>query len=137
MRGRLRATFAALTLVAAMGSIGVAAASPATAATCTLDWQTHGGVAGFYAGYYNGNTINTKQGQRNSRVTEVQCVLIIWADLNDDPRLSPHGADGIFGGNTETAVENAQRYYLFPGQPNQWDGEVGPATWPRLRRMAP
>ena len=40
-------------------------------------------------------------------------------------------ADGVFGPATAKAVLQAQKA-LFPGEPDQWDGQVGRRTWSAL-----
>lgn len=43
----------------------------------------------------------------------------------------PLTVDGIFGSNTRAATVSFQRL-AFPGQPNEWDGIIGPKTWAML-----
>ena len=43
----------------------------------------------------------------------------------------PIDTDGVFGRLTQGAVLSFQRR-VFPGQPNDWDGVVGPRTWAML-----
>jgi phosphatidylserine/phosphatidylglycerophosphate/cardiolipin synthase-like enzyme len=43
----------------------------------------------------------------------------------------PLVVDGIFGQNTRKATVSFQRV-AFPGQPNEWDGIIGPHTWTAL-----
>ncbi len=46
----------------------------------------------------------------------------------------PLAVDCRFGLNTEKATKMFQRC-VFPGQPDQWDGKIGPATWRELVRL--
>jgi len=41
------------------------------------------------------------------------------------------GADGYFGWGTWHAVFNYQKL-VFPNQPSEWDGRIGPKTWEKL-----
>ncbi|MFF7335362.1 peptidoglycan-binding protein [Streptomyces sp. NPDC090306] len=123
----------ALVALAPAASAAVPAAAPAsaTAYTCHYSWTTSGSVSYLYAGYSNTNTINTKSGQTGSRVVEVQCLLTYWANRVGDSKFSPKGIDGEFGANTKAAVINAQKVCFSDS--SEWDGEVGPNTWPCLR----
>ncbi|MBO4260641.1 peptidoglycan-binding domain-containing protein [Streptomyces griseorubiginosus] len=109
-----------------------AVAAPARAATtysCT--YRIDPDTIYLYAGWSNTLTTNTKYGQANDRVKEVQCLLTQWAD-DRGSSFSPKGVDGQFGSNTKAAVINAQKL-CFPHDSTQWDGEVGSNTWPCLR----
>ena len=46
----------------------------------------------------------------------------------------PIDVDCRFGPVTETAVKMFQQC-TFPGDPRQWDGKIGPVTWPPLEAM--
>jgi hypothetical protein len=145
--------------LAAATALGLGFAAPASAATpsqaskltvsarataartalalagCTVEWRGDAN-GGWYAGYSDTMTINTKKGQTGNRVKEVQCLLINAAYFLSDNHLRPGntGADGDFGDNTKAAVVYAQKTYFFPHDSSQWDGEVGSKTWPKLRR---
>lgn len=111
-------------------ALGPAATSQAAATAYSCNQYISNGY--IYMGNSTTMTINTKRGQTGARVAEVQCLLEFWSWYWGDPTLDPKGHDGSFGANTERAVINAQKA-LFPGQPSEWDGEVGPKTWPALR----
>ena len=59
-------------------------------------------------------------GQSNNYVTAVQRIVTGWG-------CSPGSIDGIFGSNTQAAVECMQAKAGFPS--DQQDGVVGPKTW--------
>lgn len=46
---------------------------------------------------------------------------------------SPGAADGAYGPKTKAAVL-AFQLDMFPGQPKEWDGIVGPKTWETLKK---
>jgi len=46
----------------------------------------------------------------------------------------PLSVDCRFGLNTEKATRMFQRC-VFPGQPGEWDGKIGPTTWRELERL--
>ncbi|MEU1514962.1 peptidoglycan-binding domain-containing protein [Streptomyces sp. NPDC005811] len=110
------------------------AAPAAAAATCGETWKHVGSLYYLYTGHSDTNTINTERGQSGERVIEVQCLLTYWANRVGDNKYSPKGVDGQFGANTENAVINAQKACFSDS--SQWDGEVGPNTWPCLRRWS-
>ncbi|WP_413759985.1 peptidoglycan-binding domain-containing protein [Streptomyces sp. MMBL 11-3] len=105
------------------------AAAPASASAYTCNYYWSGSY--LYAGYSTTNTTNTKYGQTGNRVIEVQCLMTYWANRVGDSRFDPRGVDGQFGDNTRAAVVNAQKVCF--SDPAEWDGEVGPKTWPCLR----
>ncbi|WP_369233760.1 peptidoglycan-binding protein [Streptomyces sp. R21] len=81
-------------------------------------------------GYYSGTAV-TKTGQTGSaakaRIKEVQCLINIntsYLPLLDE--------DGSFGNNTYNAVYTVQKH-AFPNDSSQWDHQVGPKTWAKLR----
>jgi len=121
---------ASLVAMAPAASAAVPAAATTTY-TCHYSWQSSGSVSYLYAGYSNTNTTNTKKGQTGNRVIEVQCLLTYWANRVGDSKFDPKGIDGQFGNNTEAAVINAQKVCFSDS--SEWDGEVGPNTWPCLR----
>ncbi|MER5791697.1 peptidoglycan-binding domain-containing protein [Streptomyces sp. NPDC001980] len=106
----------------------------ATTYTCHPSWKASGGLYYLYEGYSDTNTTNTKKGQTGSRVIEVQCLLTYWANRVGESKYDPKGIDGQFGSNTEAAVINAQKACFSDS--SEWDGEVGPNTWPCLRVWA-
>jgi peptidoglycan hydrolase-like protein with peptidoglycan-binding domain len=128
-------TVASVVTATAASAAGVArsqVATPTTAATtysCT--YRIDPDTIYLYAGWSTTLTTNTKYGQANDRVKEVQCLLTQWAADRGSP-FSPKGVDGQFGSNTKAAVTNAQKL-CFPNNSTQWDGEVGTNTWPCLR----
>ncbi|MEU9186535.1 peptidoglycan-binding domain-containing protein [Streptomyces sp. NPDC048484] len=140
---RTRKTAVRLATFATAGVVGTAlvalaptaSASPAPAAapasasayTCHYSWQG----SYLYAGYSSTNTTNTKYGQTGNRVIEVQCLMTYWANRVGDSKFDPKGVDGEFGANTKAAVINAQKVCFSDS--SEWDGEVGPNTWPCLR----
>ncbi|MGZ3183109.1 MAG: S8 family serine peptidase [Telluria sp.] len=48
---------------------------------------------------------------------------------------APLTVDGVFGQQTYNATVSFQRL-AFPGQPNEWDGVIGPKTWSMLDAMS-
>ncbi|MFG2873722.1 peptidoglycan-binding protein [Streptomyces sp. NPDC048337] len=114
-------------------ALGPAATSQAAAAGYSCNERVSNGY--LYMGNSNTMTTNTERGQTGPRVAEVQCLLEFWAWYFQAPEFDPHGHDGSFGPNTERAVINAQKA-LFPDQPAEWDGEVGPKTWPAIRSIS-
>ena len=42
-----------------------------------------------------------------------------------------HDVDGTFGSYLEGIVKDFQKS-VFPGEPAEWDGIVGPKTWAKL-----
>ncbi|WP_406444298.1 peptidoglycan-binding protein [Streptomyces sp. NBC_00631] len=137
---RVRAASTALRALVTAGVLGaslvaLAPAASATTYTCHYSWTTSGSLSYLYAGYSDTNTINTEKGQTGNRVIEVQCLMTYWANRVGESKYDPKGIDGQFGTNTENAVINAQKA-CFPSDSSQWDGEVGPKTWPCLRRWA-
>lgn len=121
---------ASLVALAPAASAAVPAAATTTY-TCHYSWKTSGAVSYLYAGYSDTNTTNTKKGQTGNRVIEVQCLMTYWANRVGDSKFDPKGVDGQFGSNTEAAVINAQKVCFSDS--SEWDGEVGPKTWPCLR----
>jgi len=118
----------------AASAASVPAAAPAgvaTTYTCHYSWKSSGGLSYLYAGYSDTNTTNTKYGQTGNRVIEVQCLLTYWANRVGDSKFDPKGVDGQFGDNTKSAVVNTQKVCFSDS--SEWDGEVGPKTWPCLR----
>ncbi|MEW2398681.1 serine/threonine-protein kinase [Streptomyces sp. NPDC046862] len=72
--------------------------------------------------YYSGTEV-TRLGDKNQRVTQVQCML-----LKRGYGLGAGGVDGQFGNDTLSAVKR------FQGAKGlDVDGEVGPNTWGALR----
>lgn len=77
-----------------------------------------------------------RQGSRGPAVIEAQQRLN-RIDSNRVARMQsridrcPLTVDGIFGPNTRGATVSFQRL-AFPGQPNEWDGIIGPKTWAQL-----
>ena len=77
-----------------------------------------------------------RQGSRGPAVTEAQTRLntvhagrVAGGESGLD--RCPLTVDGAFGPNTRAAVVAFQRT-AFPGQPNEYDGVVGPRTWTAL-----
>jgi peptidoglycan hydrolase-like protein with peptidoglycan-binding domain len=134
LQRRLGTAVTAVPLAAGLAVPAHAETAPAAtaAAACSFEWRE----PYMYAGHSNTLTAITKKGHSGSRVREVQCLLLFFSDYHDDPKLSARGVDGVFGDNTRNAVLHAQRHYLFPGNGREWDGEVGPKTWPGLRRLS-
>ena len=56
-------------------------------------------------------------------IANIQADLIDWGEHHRNEVTVCNGADGIFGGNTEQAVRDFQRYYDLGV-----DGKVGPTT---------
>ena len=50
-------------------------------------------------------------------------------------KLPLYGADGDFGAETQKAVLAFQKA-VFPNDPNEWDGVVGPKTWAKLDELS-
>jgi hypothetical protein len=132
-----RIALAAGALVLGSGTLmpGVASAATAAPVSAATTYSCYYSVASndyLYAGWSSTLTTNTAYGQANDRVKEVQCLLTEWAYDHGAAKYDPQGVDGQFGSNTKAAVINAQKY-CFPSDSSQWDGEVGPKTWPCLR----
>lgn len=77
-----------------------------------------------------------RSGSRGSAVTEAQTRLNSVHTSRTGSGQSaidrcPLVVDGIFGKNTRGATISFQRI-AFPGQPNEWDGIIGPKTWTAL-----
>lgn len=77
-----------------------------------------------------------RQGSRGPAVTEAQTRLntvhaarLAGGEAGLD--RCPLTVDGAFGPNTRAATIAFQRT-AFPGQPNEWDGVIGPRTWAEL-----
>ncbi|WP_157977480.1 peptidoglycan-binding domain-containing protein [Streptomyces triticisoli] len=107
----LSAALAGGTLAAAPAALAQPAASvAATNYSCGKVW-------------YSGTAL-TKYGDSGNRVIEVQCLL--WFHGYDLAR------DGKFGDITYSKVLAFQKK-AFPNKPAEWDGQVGPKTWAKLR----
>lgn len=106
----LSAALAGGTLAAAPAAL----AQPATAAAANYDC---GKV------WYSGTAL-TKYGHSGNRVIEVQCLL--WFHGYNLAR------DGQFGDITYSKVRAFQKK-AFPNNSSEWDGQVGPKTWAKLR----
>ncbi len=65
-------------------------------------------------------------GSTGAEVKTVQRICFSRGATGADGK--PITADGEYGANTKAAVVKIQRQ-LFPGDPSQWDGAVGPKTW--------
>ncbi len=84
-----------------------------------------------YAGYESTWTRQTEFGDTTWYTVEIQCLLRYLTTVRAG-LLSPGDADKSYGPMTRAAVVRAQQVCGF-SQRDQ-DGEVGPQTWPCLRR---
>lgn len=143
MEARIRVVGIALATIAllAAGAVPAVAAAPVanggvvSAQTFSCNYQfladaTH--PAGWYAGWSSTWSTVTQRPQQNDRVKEVQCLLKRLAAGTGNSAYDPGPIDGIFGWHTDSAVRAFQQG-CFPSDPSQWDGSVGPNTWPCLR----
>ncbi|WP_158709394.1 MULTISPECIES: peptidoglycan-binding domain-containing protein [unclassified Streptomyces] len=125
MKTRKRMALAVTT--AALGA-GLALAPAASAAPASAAHST--AAASASCGYYNGTAL-TKAGQTGSaaraRIREVQCLINVntaYPTILDE--------DGAFGTKTYNAVLTVQKK-AYPHTSSEWDGQVGPHTWAKLR----
>ncbi|GAB1332235.1 peptidoglycan-binding domain-containing protein [Streptomyces sennicomposti] len=110
--------------------VAPAHAAPAThavvrsaAASCSdPEYHTSDNYEGLYAGYSWAWNVVVSRGDTGDRVREIQCLLKYEWFIN------PGTVDGVFGSDTEQAVETFQRACPLPD-----DGIVGPQTWRCLR----
>ncbi|KAB8335590.1 hypothetical protein SD80_004625 [Scytonema tolypothrichoides VB-61278] len=72
-----------------------------------------------------------QKGSKGPEVTRLQNLLNQADRKKNFGNPPPLQVDGEFGGNTETAVKNFQKYYGLT-----IDGVVGPKTWAKLTEAA-
>ncbi|WP_431995963.1 peptidoglycan-binding domain-containing protein [Streptomyces griseoflavus] len=116
MRMSKAITTAVLSAALAGGALAAAPAALAQPATAAADHDC-GKV------WYSGTAL-TKYGHSGNRVVEVQCLL--WLHGYNLAR------DGQFGDTTYSRVRAFQKK-AFPNNSAEWDGQVGPKTWAKLR----
>lgn len=75
-----------------------------------------------------------RRGSAGDQVKTVQRILSARKIAGGDGGTV--AVDGQFGANTEAAVKKLQRE-LFPGEPAQWDGQVGERTWNAMLKELP
>lgn len=130
-RRRTAIVLASLTLMGGTATGGVAAAAEtgATAAAaypCNVSMNSSGRLS---AGYYNGTTVVPSSSQVTAAGKEAQCLLQYQG-------YDPGTIDGIFGRDSQAAAKKFQRVVNHACNTNlAEDGQVGPQTWPRLRRL--
>ncbi|MEV0222311.1 peptidoglycan-binding domain-containing protein [Streptomyces sp. NPDC050704] len=130
-RRRTAIALASLTLLGGTVTGGVAAAAEtgATAAAaypCDVSMSSSGRLS---AGYYNGTTVQPSSSQVTAAGKEAQCLLQYQGH-------NPGTIDGIFGRNSQAAAKKFQSVVNYACDINlAEDGQVGPQTWPYLRRL--
>lgn len=77
--------------------------------------------------------VEIKQLQKGSTGATVKALQLLLIGYGIS--CGRHGADGSFGGDTETAVKAYQKK-VFPNNKSEWDGIVGTKTWNKLLGIA-
>ncbi|MEU3055394.1 peptidoglycan-binding domain-containing protein [Streptomyces griseus] len=130
-RRRTAIVFASLVLLGGTATGGVAAAAGTGAAAaaaypCDVKMSSAGRLS---AGYYSGNTVVPSTSQVTAAGKEAQCLLQYQGH-------NPGTIDGIFGRNSQAAAKKFQKGVNYACRTTlAEDGQVGPQTWPYLRRL--